>query len=743
MRHAPTDAEQRLWYFLRDRRMGGYKFRRQHPVGNYIADFACIEGRLIVELDGGHHAEIFQQEKDEVKTAFFTQRGFRVLRFWNHQVLNDTQAVLEEILRVLEESPHPNPLPKGEREMAFLKAHPYLVLDTRHFSEDFKRRLLASFDDLDEQCDGLLIHSENFQALSLLRERYHQQVCCAYNDPPYNTEADRSSGKFLYKDGYERSSWISFLYDRIAQTLPLLADDAPFLVSIDEHEFGRLNELLGQLLGTRIGVFTWVKKAKGSHLSQTIRDMTEFVLAYCRVKDGLVLYGEPAYSEKAQPLTKKTNARKTLKFPPNSVRTKLDDGTYEAGKRGEGDSALTFTKPFSVVDGVVTTEIVVEAPFVWTQAKLEEELALGTIPLLSRQFGFNVVRHDQAEKFKRPSTLLSSEQGIGTNETAFQEYASLFGIEPRGLYPKPVSLISYLIRARTFFSKDGLILDAFAGSGTTAHAVINLNREDGGRRKYILVEMGEYFDTVLLPRIKKVVYSKDWKDGKPLTPTLSPEGRGQGEGTGISHMFKYIRLESYEDTLNNLNNLELNRIEQLIRIEQQNKKLSPDDSQKCSERKSFREDYMLHHMLEVESRGSPSLLNLDRFEDPFSYELNIATSTAGETKPTVVDLVETFNYLIGLRVKTIRYIDGVCVVTGTNPQGERVLILWRNTKKMDNDKLDKWFKTQGYHTKGQEFDLIYVNGDNNLENLKESDQTWRVRRIEEEFRVRMFDMRDV
>src|SRR5579885_404276 len=241
----------------------------------------------------------------------------------------------------------------------FLKAHPTLVVDTRHFDEAFKLRLLAAIPDVDEETDGLLIHSENFQALSLLRGRYHQQVCCVYNDPPYNTEADRSSGKFLYKDGYERSSWIGLLYDRILQTLPLLADDAPFLVSIDEHEFGRLNELLGQLLGTRIGVFTWVKKAKGSHLSQTIRDMTEFVLAYCRVKDGLVLYGEGAYSEKAQPLAKKTNARKTLKFPPNSVRTTLVDGTYEAGERGEGDSALAFTEPFSVVEGVVTTGIAV------------------------------------------------------------------------------------------------------------------------------------------------------------------------------------------------------------------------------------------------------------------------------------------------------------------------------------------------------------------------------------------------
>jgi adenine-specific DNA-methyltransferase len=145
-------------------------------------------------------------------------------------------------------------------------------------------------------------------------------------------------------------------------------------------------------------------------------------------------------------------------------------------------------------------------------------------------------------------------------------------------------------------------------------------------------------------------------------------------------------------------------------------------------------------MLDVESRGSASLLNLDRFEDPFSYKLSIATGTVGETKPTVVDLVETFNYLIGLRVKTMDHIGGVRVVTGTNPQGERLLILWRNIKEMDNDALDAWFRKQGYNTKDQEFDVIYVNGDNNLENLKKPDQTWKVRLIEEEFLRRMFDL---
>jgi len=217
---------------------------------------------------------------------------------------------------------------------------------------------------------------------------------------------------------------------------------------------------------------------------------------------------------------------------------------------------------------------------------------------------------------------------------------------------------------------------------------------------------------VLVPRIKKVVYSRDWKNGKPVSRE------------GVSHMFKVIRLESYEDTLNNL---------ELKRTDAQQTLLD--------EHAAFREDYMLRYMLDVESRES--LLNIGVFENPFEYKLDIAAGSVGETRPATVDLVETFNYLIGLRVKTMDEVRGVRVVTGTNPQGERVLILWRNAKEMNNDALDEWFRKQGYNTKDQEYDIIYVNGDNNLENLRRPDQTWKVRLIEEEFHRLMFDVRDV
>jgi adenine-specific DNA-methyltransferase len=261
---------------------------------------------------------------------------------------------------------------------------------------------------------------------------------------------------------------------------------------------------------------------------------------------------------------------------------------------------------------------------------------------------------------------------------------------------------------------DDLVLDFYGGSGTTAHATIELNRDDDGTRRYVVMECGSHFDSVLLPRLKRIIYSKDWKDGQPVSRI------------GGSHLFKYIRLESYEDCLNNL---ELERTK------------SQDDL--LTQAKDFREDYTLRYMLDVETRGSASLLNVQKFTDPFSYKLKVSTGTVGETKEVNVDLVETFNWLVGLTVKHIDHIRNVRVIEGTNPQGDRVLILWRNVAEVPNDKLDEWFNTQGYNPRDQEYDLIYVNGDNNIENLRRGDQTWKVRLIEEDFHRLMWECQDV
>jgi adenine-specific DNA-methyltransferase len=192
-------------------------------------------------------------------------------------------------------------------------------------------------------------------------------------------------------------------------------------------------------------------------------------------------------------------------------------------------------------------------------------------------------------------------------------------------FAHPIDFYTHIIGASS--ERTALILDHFAGSGTTGHAVINLNREDGGRRKFILVEMADYFDTVLLPRIKKVTFTPEWKDGKPKR-MATPE-----EAERSSRIVKVIRLESYEDALNNLT-------------------FDEESGQKALQ---F-EDYLLSYMLKWETRHSETLLNVEKLQSPFSYKLHI--NRDGETRERLVDLPETFNYLLGLDVQTRKvYLD--------------------------------------------------------------------------------------
>jgi adenine-specific DNA-methyltransferase len=117
LRQSRTDAERRLWWRLRDRRLTKFKFRRQHPIGPFIADFCCLEAKVIVELDGGQHT--LQRQADGVRTAFLEAQGYRVLRFWDNEFLANTDGVLQRIARALRENcrPSPCPLPRGERDV--------------------------------------------------------------------------------------------------------------------------------------------------------------------------------------------------------------------------------------------------------------------------------------------------------------------------------------------------------------------------------------------------------------------------------------------------------------------------------------------------------------------------------------------------------------------------------------------------------------------------------------------------
>ena len=134
-------------------------------------------------------------------------------------------------------------------------------------------------------------------------------------------------------------------------------------------------------------------------------------------------------------------------------------------------------------------------------------------------------------------------------------------------------------------------------------------------------------------------------------------------------------------------------------------------------------------------------LSPELFVNPFNPIMRVVSDNESRTQS--IDLVETFNYLLGLRIKTYRHSKGIVEVTGKNPQDQQILILWRDCVATDNDALDDWFKKQHYNSRNMEFDLIYVNGDNSLPNLRTGEDSWKVQLIDEVFQTLMFDVKDV
>ena len=609
--------------------------------------------------------------------------------------------------------------------MEFLRANPFLVVDTRFFGQDFKDRFLASFEYVENQLDGILVHAENFAGLNLLKKRYQNQVRCAYIDPPYNTGKDG----FIYKDMYKDSSWLSMISDRIRLSKEMLKENGAFFCSIDQNESGNLRHILDQTFSAsnNLGEIVW-HNARDNNPTQVATEH-EYIHSVAKSNSTREKPWKSPFSDAKELMLNLYADRKARGLNSSQIQKELREFIKD-----NRESLGEIDRYKSIDDqGIYTGSESVHNPH---PGGYEYEILHPETgnPMRMPANGYRFPEKTMKEQFIDKNRLIygPDENRIVKIKLYLEDYKdslrsvvsldgrlgaysirALFG-ESENVYtnPKPVQLCQRLFG---FIDEDNaIVLDFFAGSGTTGHSIINLERLTRRKLKSILVEMADYFDTVLKPRIQKVIYSKDWKDGKPISRQ------------GSSHMFKYIRLESYEDTLNNL---------ELKKTDAQRSLLEQSDL--------FRESYMLSYMLDVESKGSASLLNIDRFEDPFNYKLKIATGSAGETRPVTVDLVETFNYLLGLTVHHINHIRGFRVVHGANPKGEKVLVIWRNLKEKSNEDLDEFFRKQEYNPKDTEFDLIYVNGDNNLENLRRDDETWKVRLIEEDFKRLMFDVQDV
>ena len=448
---------------------------------------------------------------------------------------------IHEIEGDLVDSAYSEPL-----SVTFLKENPNLVLDTRHFDMTFKDCLLASFENLDNETDGLLIHGENFQSLNLLAEKYRESVKCIHIDPPYNTD---TSG-FLYKNTYRSSSWLTMMTDRLSLAEQLMSPNSCILTHIDENEYENLFQIFNTLPLENQGTIVWDKR-NPVFGTNTIATQHEYVI--CHSKGNIKLKVHPRKREsilkRAVSLIRKHNG------VTSECRKEFSTWIKCRPELNGGDQA------YSKIDenGEVFSEVSLAAPVLLADPKFHEPLIHPNTdkPCPVPRNGWSRTPENMQKFLEEDLIIFGSDETkqprlkIYLKNYLVGELSSVIASGSRGKtqmdalglefpYCHPVGLYEELVWSVTPEGK-GIILDSFAGSGTNAHAIINLNRQDGGKRKYILIEMGHHFDTTLKPRVIKAVYAEKWKAAKPLS-----------RESCLSHIIKYQRIESYEDTLNNI-----------------------------------------------------------------------------------------------------------------------------------------------------------------------------------------------
>lgn len=635
----------------------------------------------------------------------------------------------------------------------FLIDNKYLVLDTKFFDMDFKERLLESIDQIDCKTDGLLIQSENTQALNLLGSKFRKEIRCIYVDPPYNTGTAENDSSFIYKNQYKDSSWLSMINASVISSCPLMTDDAVFMIAIDDYELTNLEMACDKIFDkeNRLGVLIVEIKRSGRSNANYLATSHEYILFYESTVDTADICFFPLTEEQ----------EKQFKFGEGNCRYKWRDFLRTGGLSYPSQRQ---NQCYPIYYNPTTNKITLEELDGFQRIDPVDSVGVMRVWRKKRESFLKHLENDEIKvengkvkikdyiKLGRRPKSVWADRRYDASAHGTKLITKMFGKGVQATYPKSINAVRdciFLVLGKIEESDSPFTLDYFAGSGTTGHAVINLNREDGGKRRYILIEMGNHFNTVLKPRIEKAVYSDAWADGVPVN-----------RNTGISQLIKYQRLESYEDTLNNIQ-IKKNR-------EVQGNFLEGDENNVT------RNSYFLNYMLDFETRDSASLLNRDSFVDPFNYRLTIWNSEKGVNEEKAIDLVETFNYLIGLRCDKVfasQFLleDNAGIsdvhneewgtktawqfkaVTGFLPSDERVLIVWRNHNQKsdettpefdesDNNALNNWLKNNLDKFKnGTPFDLLYVNGTNTVKADDVLDREFRrVEITENVFKDRMF-----
>ncbi|MEP7252391.1 MAG: site-specific DNA-methyltransferase [Ginsengibacter sp.] len=352
--------------------------------------------------------------------------------------------------------------------------------------------------------ENLFIEGDNLEALKILQSGYLDKIKTIYIDPPYNT----GNNSFTYTDKFysnssqtktakikvsvdslTHSAWLCMIYPRLLLSRRLLRDDGLIFVSIDDNELANLKLIMDEIFGASnfIEIFCWAKSETPANLSRKSKKVVEYILCYQKTKTSEKLKGIRKKTISSNGLLNQSNKINTLVFPPNIVRTKIADEKIKKGIYGTDKYHVELLQDTKVKDGFFVLPVHIKAKFKWTQPKLDMEISKGTI--------INIPTMRLSPSYERPEyeaevppNLINSKVGVATNETSGNDLKMMFGAKVFD-FPKPVSLIKYLLGFSD--DPDGIVMDFFAGSGTTAQAVLEMNAEDSGHRQFICVQLDE------------------------------------------------------------------------------------------------------------------------------------------------------------------------------------------------------------------------------------------------------------
>lgn len=406
---------------------------------------------------------------------------------------------------------------------------PYRVLERQYsFDENGKH-------DADNGSENMIIHGDNLEALKSLLPQYEGRVKCIYIDPPYNTAKSSEKNKaWVYSDNVDdphiqrwidetvgnegedlsrHDKWLCMMYPRLKLLHRLLADDGIIFISIDDNESFNLRMICDDIFGRRNFVAQLVWRSDGNFDNQAkIKVCHEYILCYTKKPDVLGLPNgiDPNASEGSKIF--KEEIRNTL--VKNGPKNPMSIITLPAGFpcaveeltiEERYDAFPYYYSKAEIKNGKLTEDVDVESG--WSSKNiLLEFIESGFSPVLDSKgqlTTFEITKTGAIEMVKKRETIshvLSVLSNLGSTQNMSNELATM-GIKFD--FPKPTSLIQYLIGF--YCQSDSIVLDSFAGSGTTAHAVLNMNKADGGNRKFILIEMMDYADSITARRVKCVI----------------------------------------------------------------------------------------------------------------------------------------------------------------------------------------------------------------------------------------------